>query len=538
MSGQGGLLRALKELAKRHWPALELRTILLGVLLFVATLPGFGAVFLRVYENALVRQTEAELIAQAAVLSAAYASMWREDSETPFPSASALKLTPEPPSIDLNETPILPEQPEAETLGPADPGAAVIGRQLLPVAIQAAQTTLAAIRLLDRNGVIVLGRADIGKSYSSLPEVQQALRGQSSTVLRRRGGYERRNVVELLSRAADIRVHYLRPVLVDGQVVGVVMLSRSPRSLFVGIYQDRGKILIGVGTIFILLTVMAGLLSRGIARPIEALRAATENVDRGSIAIPETPATAAVEIRDLYESFRIMADRIEKRSRYLKDLAAAVSHEFKTPISGIKGALELLDEHGDAMTEAERQQFVANASADVDRLSHLVQRLMDLARADMSVPGEAVATDLAGSIRKIADAWRNASLAVDVHFSKDIGPVSVPAAIIETVMEILLENSRNARASRIAIEAHRIGDAIEMTVADNGAGVVASDRRRLFEPFFTSRRAEGGTGLGLAIARSLLGNSGASIELADNNEGAAFRLKLPQPLRGTLASRS
>ena len=60
-----------KDWAKAHWPALSLRTILFGTLLFVAMLPGVAALSLRVYENTIVQQTEAELIAQSAVLAAA-----------------------------------------------------------------------------------------------------------------------------------------------------------------------------------------------------------------------------------------------------------------------------------------------------------------------------------------------------------------------------------------------------------------------------------------------------------------------------------
>src|SRR5829696_3119699 len=70
------LIRSAKEYAKRHWPALRLRTLLFLTLLFVAALPGIGAVFLRVYENTLVQQTEAELIAQGAALAATAQSLW------------------------------------------------------------------------------------------------------------------------------------------------------------------------------------------------------------------------------------------------------------------------------------------------------------------------------------------------------------------------------------------------------------------------------------------------------------------------------
>ena len=75
LPGRRRLIRAAKAFLKRFWPSLRLRTILFATLLFAAALPGFGAVFLRVYENTLVQQTEAELIAQGAVLASAYRSL-------------------------------------------------------------------------------------------------------------------------------------------------------------------------------------------------------------------------------------------------------------------------------------------------------------------------------------------------------------------------------------------------------------------------------------------------------------------------------
>ena len=72
----GGAVQRARAFVRAHWPALRLRTILLSVLVFAAVLPGAGAIFLRVYENTLVRQTEAELIAQTAALSAAAEALW------------------------------------------------------------------------------------------------------------------------------------------------------------------------------------------------------------------------------------------------------------------------------------------------------------------------------------------------------------------------------------------------------------------------------------------------------------------------------
>jgi len=515
------LIRGPKEWLKRRWPALRLRTILFATLLFVAALPGVGAVFLRVYENTLVQQTEAELIAQGAALAAAYRTLWPE----PLPPLPA-RLDPQRPTIDLNAMPILPQQPDWRPAGrAAQPLARAAGARVAPIAAETARTTLAAIRIMDAGGIVVLGRGDLRASYAHLPEVQAAMAGGTRTVLRRQGQYQMRHALELLSRAATVRVHYARPILAEGRVIGVLMLSRSPRGLFLGIYQDRGKIAVGMALIFMTLLLLAGLLSRGIARPIEALSEATRNVARGPVAVPEPPPTAAVEIRSLYVNFAAMAERIERRSRYLRDFAAAVSHELKTPIAGIKGALELLAEHP-TMSDAERARFLANAGADADRLFHLLQRLLDLARADMAVAPEDSATAIEGPLRDVADAHRGAAFAIEVAVG-DVPPVAAPAALVEAVAETLVENSRQAGATRVRIEARVVRGRVNLTFGDDGPGVPDADHERIFEPFHTSRRSEGGSGLGLSIARSLLAACGGSIESKRVAQGACFELVLP-----------
>ena len=514
------MIGRLKAVAKRHWPALRLRTILFLTLLFVAALPGIGAVSLRVYENTLVQQTEAELMAQAAVLSGAYRAAW------PGGVPPETRLEPQRPTIDLSAMRVYSEQAQAASHpGTGDSRAAAAGRALRPVVTDTARTTLASIRILDRHGIVVLGREDLGGSYADLPEIRSALAGAPRTLLRRNGAYQPRYALEFLSRASGIRVHYARPVLAGGQVIGILMLSRSPRGLFLGIYQDRGKIAIGVGLILITLLALAGLLSRGIARPIEALGIATEQVARGRITVPEPPPTAAIEIRELYLNFAVMAERIERRSRYLRDFAAALSHELKTPISGIKGAIELLAEHPE-MGDKEKRRFLANAAGDADRLSHLLRRLLDLARADMANGVEAEATDLRALILALADAHRGEGFAVDADL-EGLPLVAAPAEMIEAVVETLIENSRQAGATGVSILANVDEARVRLLIADDGPGVASADHERIFEPFHTSRRAEGGSGLGLSIARSLLAASGGSIVSLAAEQGALFEILLP-----------
>ena len=515
------MIERAKDWLKARWPRLRLRSILFATLFFVAALPGVGAVFLRVYENTLVRQTEAELVAQATVIAAAATLIW--PGAEPEASPVATDLRPEPPGIDLSTTPILPERPQPRFAGPPDPPARAAAQRLAPVLARTRQVTLASPFLLDRAGRIAAGPM-AGGGHADLPEVRAALAGRPATVLRRTGSYRPVYWFEWLSRAAAIRVHHARPVVVNGRVVGVVLLSRSARALFRGIYEDRGKIALGVAAIFTTLVGLTALLSRSIARPVEALSAVTRTVAGGRGVVPPPPPTAALEIQDLYRAFAVMAAAIDRRSRYLRDFAHAVSHEFKTPLAGIRGAIELLGEHD--MTAAERARFLRNADADAERLQHLVTRLLELARADMSaVPGD-VATDLAAAAAAVAEAALARDFAVTTTVPP-LPPVAVPAASLERMLMTLLDNSRQAGASAVTLSAEAADDTVRLLLADNGPGIAPGDSDRIFEPFFTTKRTQGGSGLGLAIVRSLLDAAGGEIALVSNGPGARFELSLP-----------
>lgn len=527
------MIERLKDLIAPFWPKLRLQVILFGVLLFAAVMPAIGAIALRVFENTLVRQTEAELVAQGAALAAVASVEW---PGAPPPVPRPVKppdgyYRPEFTTIDLSGGPVLGERPPPRTARRApDPDALVVARLITPIIDRTTRTTLASVIMLDRRGIAVAGPGR-GGDFSRLPEVQTALTGRPRTVLRVNGDYRPVASFEWLSKASGIRLHHARPIVVAGRTQGVLLLSRSPRALFRGLYEDRGKYALAGAVILGMVMIMAGLIARGVTGPILTLSAATRRVAQGDGRIPRTPRTAAIEIRDLYADFRVMAEAIDRRSGYLRDFAAAVSHEFKTPLAGITGAVELLQDHYETMSPDERQRFLDNIAGDSERLSQLVTRLLDLARADMATPEAGVATDLAEPIRRAVDGQTRPDFAVEVQAPRDVPPVAAPATTVESVLTILLQNARQAGATRARVTSALEGDEIVLTVSDDGPGVPEADRERLFEPFFTSRRASGGTGLGLPIARSLLQASLGRVELVDAGAGAAFRVSLPKAER-------
>ncbi|EIZ80193.1 signal transduction histidine kinase [Novosphingobium sp. Rr 2-17] len=525
------MMAGMRRLAGRVWPVLRLRSLLLTTLLLVAALPGFAALFLRVYENTLVRRTEAEVIAQGAAIAASAAVLWPGTSEPP-PSPPGPEPDPRQsvtyedtlPALDLRTAPILPERPPARAVqAQADKSALVASGAMMPVIAQTQRYTLASILLLDRQGLVLTGR-DQGMSLAHVPEVRTALSGAGVTVLRHNDSYGLRYPLEWISRATDLRLHRAQPIVVNRRVVGVVLVSRSSAALFRGMWEDRGKIALGVAVIFGLLVAMTAVLVRAIVRPVEALSMAARALARGAPAEPPRPTLEVVEIRSLVEDFAAMAAAIERRSRYLRDFAAALSHEFKTPLAGLAGGIELLQDHGETMTAQEHARFLANMEGDARRLSRLVTRLMELAQADMRGPDPDAVSDLATVCARLADAAGDRDFSVVTELSPNLPPLAIDSSALETVLGTLIENARQAGAARVDVTAQVLRGDVLIDLVDDGPGISPRDRQRIFDPFFTSRRADGGTGLGLPIARALLAAASGSLDLLPSDHGAWFRL--------------
>lgn len=533
------MIDLLRKVARSLWPVMRLRWIFFGTLLFVAALPGFAALGLRVYENALVRRTESELAAQAAAI-AATASLLLGAGE-----GAAASATSEPPSaaatpassmdrydgpvteIDLRSSRILPSRPAAKaTLARADSAFQAVAIRMAPVVAETKRTTLASIILTDSSGVVLNG-AERGRSLADLPELQSALAGLSGTVLRHNDRYSRSNPLYLISRATAIRLHHARPIIRDGRVVGAVLVSRSPAALFRGMWEDWGKIVFGTLAIFALLVVLTMVLARAVVTPIEKLSAAARALASGRNAELRHPTLEVREVRSLYHDFDVMAESIARRSRYLRDFAASLSHEFKTPLAGLRGGIELLQDHGEEMTGAERERFLANMTGDADRLTRLVSRLMELAQADMDGGEIAEPADLRPILARLADGLGAADFSVSVSVPEAIPRLAIEGAALETVLATLIENARQAGASRLSIASRIEGRCGIIDLCDDGPGVPLGDRTRIFDPFFTSKRGEGGTGLGLPIARALVENRGGAIDHIESEQGAHFVLRLP-----------
>ncbi len=521
----------------RKWRP-RLSFVVFAVLSTVFCLPLIGLYLLRIDETEFVHQTEAELIAQAAVL----APLMRDAIEAGVPGQVAIGAPVEPrssdarqpilPRLDPVSDPVLAARPEAQTPNaPANPAFLAVGAKLASDLAEAQQVTLTGFRLLDPNGVVIAGREEIGQSLAQVEEVKDALQGRFRSVLRQRVLSHERPPLDSISRGADIRVFVAMPVVLRDHVAGVIYLSRTPPDLLKELYSER-RAIAAAALLSVLVTSLIGyVFHRAITRPIGDLIARTKAIGKGDRnAVRPLQSHGTAELAELSESFLAMADSLNRRSDFLSTFANHVSHELKSPLTSIRGAAELMrdaevasmDADQMAMSAAEKRRFLDNIIADVDRLSVVAQRLRDLARA------EAPDLNEAASFASVVDDFARSSAPLQIH-ADGLFDCQVPMSAIDLkiVLSHLADNAIQHGATRLDLYANAQEGMLRLILRDNGAGISPNNRSRIFESFFTTRRETGGTGMGLAIVRAMLGAHGGSIELLETDAGAAFALSLP-----------
>jgi signal transduction histidine kinase len=222
----------------------------------------------------------------------------------------------------------------------------------------------------------------------------------------------------------------------------------------------------------------------------------------------------------LSQGFLDMADRLYDRTDYIVTLAAHVSHELKSPLSSVQGAAELLRDSD--MSGGERRKFLDNIIADAQRLTALLDRLRELARADNPQAGGSTA--LAPVVAALRTAFPGLSIEAEGCLDQAVGVSADNAAII---FSHLADNAARHQANTLCIRAYRSAETISVTVMNDGEPIAANNRDKIFMPFFTTRRETGGTGMGLEIVRSMLRAHRGSIRLVDADHGVTFLLTLP-----------
>ena len=502
------------------------------VMLMVLALPLGGLYFFRIYENELIQQTERELISQSAALAASFRALARNLQpegtvygkflpKLPLPNSEYQPIIP---SLSLIN-PIQPRRPEAlAAQTPVDAIAQQIGSLMNPVMLDTQRITLSGMRLLDMNGTVIAGREEVGLSLAHLPEVQRALHGNYASVIRQRLSDQPPPPLYSVSRGTLIRVFVALPIIENQHLQGVLYLSRTPENIVKHLYAVKEKVIAVSLILLALVALLVAFVSSSISRPIRELIKQTHRIRQGEQKQIEPllyPVT--FEVAQLSESFVSLSQELTERTDYLRRFATHMSHEFKTPLTSIQGALELLHDHLDTMPKEQQQRFIDNLLVDTLRLKQLVNRLLELARADAIEPGQK-SCQLHDVLSELQSQFSDRGLSL--HYPTPNHALAIAPEVLEMAIYNLLENSIQHHADLVEITATQYGNAIKFQLYDNGNGISSANQDKIFTPFFTTRRNAGGTGLGLAITVSLLKAYQGTVEVLPSEKGALFRLTI------------
>ncbi len=280
----------------------------------------------------------------------------------------------------------------------------------------------------------------------------------------------------------------------------------------------RITLLLAYTPLVVVMALIAWRVIGSTLKPVETLRSGAARISGSDqderLAVPES----ADEIRALALTLNDMLDRLAASRGRQRAFVADAAHELRSPLTSMRTQLEVAQHLG------EGGELAADLLADVARLSTLVEDLLLLARAGSDSKHVPVRESLDVRALLVATADRYAGARVPVSVAG--GPAVYANANsdeLRRVLANLVDNAVHHASSKVVLQVRAEGGDAVLTVVDDGPGIPADERDRVFERFArlddARDRDAGGTGLGLAIVRELLRRSDGSISLQDNPSG-------------------
>ncbi len=291
-------------------------------------------------------------------------------------------------------------------------------------------------------------------------------------------------------------------------------------------------VLLAASLIMLLPSIIAGnLLSQFILRPIkELIHAMKENTKSEKWNTINIQNKSKDELYEMEKTFNEMIAHLKRNFEKQEVFVSDASHELKTPISIIKGYAELLKRRGKSHPEV-FDESVHAIDTEADRMQHLVNQLLDLAKNKQSVVKKEL--DLVQLTKKVTYTFQSA-------YDRDIFIETNPEEImlegneeqLEQIVYILLSNAIQYSDKQITIQLTKENDMANLRVTDRGPGIATEDQERIFDRFYrvdkARTRSQGGTGLGLAIANVIAVTHNGTISVtSEEGKGSTFILQLP-----------
>jgi signal transduction histidine kinase len=436
------------------------------------------------------------------------------------------------------------------------------GRPVVPIAVQARSRTgelvavlvaqvdlafvgeaLAASRLGPGARLVVVDGAGIPVARSSGPAGGASLRGTSPAVDRALGSSEEGAV----SAGGTVAVYRNLSSYQSLRGIRWAIVLEQPEADAYALAARTARDTLLAGAIALAVALLVGsFVAARLTDPLSALAERADAIAGGDPAAgPPSPVGAPGEVGVLARRIDEMARRIAERSELQAALArgdrlatvgvmsAQVAHEINNPLTTVLGyARLLLEDKPEGHPDRPGLELIAD---EAERMKMIVAGLLDYARAPAVPargPGDVAAT-LHHVAALVAPQLRRSRVALALTLPE--APLPAVAAdnhALQQVLVNLIQNATQAMPGGGTVSASAAaapGDvAVIVRIADQGPGVPAAERARIFDPFVTTKDAGVGTGLGLAVCKHLVTTWGGAIEVGDApGGGAEFRVTIP-----------
>ena len=344
-------------------------------------------------------------------------------------------------------------------------------------------------------------------------------------------GYSTRRVPDVgKSRIFEQRVDLGSVVLYAGAGEPLALVERAQNGV--------ARAFVLAGFILLILALLASYLAGArVSAPLRRMAQVATRVNAGDLGPRMEISSGRVdEVKVLAESFNRMLDRLSEAFASQREFVADASHELRTPLTVIRGQLEVLAAQPDP-SSADVTRVERLVQAEITRISRLVDDLLVLAQAERTDFLRSEAIDVAPFV---TDLWDGVSLTADRKFELGTMATGTLHADPDRLAQALRNLARNAiehtaeHDGLVRLDVTRLAASrIRFVVLDDGPGIPAAERERVFERFHRTdsgrTRATGGAGLGLAIVRAIAEAHRGTVRVRDsqNGHGAAIELVLP-----------
>ena len=308
-----------------------------------------------------------------------------------------------------------------------------------------------------------------------------------------------------------------------GALVVVTFLDRARE----GLHETMRTYAIVAALALLMVTAIAAWVSGRLLSPLRTLRETADDISESDLS-QRLPVTGNDDITALTRTFNGMLDRLEAAFVGQRQFLDDAGHELKTPLTVLRGHLELLDT-GSPAEIAETRELLLD---ETDRMSRLVSDMLVLAKSDRPdfltprpVDLQQLTTDLVAKARGLGDREWLLDGTADLKIQAD------EQRLTQAVLQLADNAVKHTHdGDAVAIGSSYDGTVARLWVCDTGPGVPAEDRAAIFERFGRSAVPPGdeGFGLGLSIVAAIVRAHGGSVAVEDADPGARFVISLPQ----------